>query len=68
MSPHPCVPQRLLGQYPEERFTEVEPRRLIRTFQGRLEEIRDSIEERNYHAELRYNYMNPLETENSISI
>ncbi|XP_050770502.1 hydroperoxide isomerase ALOXE3-like [Gymnogyps californianus] len=59
---------RFLGQYPEERFTEVEPRRLIRTFQGRLEEIRDSIEERNHHAELRYNYMNPLETENSISI
>ncbi|XP_074663838.1 hydroperoxide isomerase ALOXE3-like [Strix aluco] len=59
---------RLLGQYPEERFTEVEPRRLIRAFQGRLEEIRDHIEERNQWAELRYNYMNPLETENSISI
>ncbi|CAM9125217.1 unnamed protein product [Bubo scandiacus] len=59
---------RLLGQYPEERFTELEPRRLIRAFQGRLEEIRDHIEERNQWAELRYNYMNPLETENSISI
>ncbi|NWX40024.1 LOXE3 isomerase, partial [Steatornis caripensis] len=61
-------PQRLLGQYPEERFTEAEPRRLIRTFQGKLEEIRDSVEERNYRAQLRYNYLNPLEIENSISI
>ncbi|XP_075580961.1 hydroperoxide isomerase ALOXE3-like [Pelecanus crispus] len=59
---------RCLGQYPEERFTEVGPRQLIRTFQARLEEIRDCIEERNYRAKLRYNYMNPLETENSISI
>ncbi|NXF56070.1 LOXE3 isomerase, partial [Oceanites oceanicus] len=58
----------LLGHYPEERFTEVEPRRLIRTFQGRLEEIRDHIEDRNQWAQLRYNYLNPLETENSISI
>uniref|UniRef100_A0A8D2MNZ3 Uncharacterized protein n=1 Tax=Zonotrichia albicollis TaxID=44394 RepID=A0A8D2MNZ3_ZONAL len=60
--------RRLLGQYPEEWFTEAEPRRLIRAFQGRLEEIRDRIEERNQQAELRYNYLNPLETENSISI
>ncbi|NXS66544.1 LOXE3 isomerase, partial [Pandion haliaetus] len=59
---------RLLGQYPEERFTELEPRRIIRTFQGQLEEIWDRIEERNHKAKLRYNYMNPLETENSISI
>ncbi|NXK93618.1 LOXE3 isomerase, partial [Formicarius rufipectus] len=60
--------RRLLGQYPEEWFTEAEPRRLIRAFQGRLEEIRDHIEERNCLSELRYNYMNPQETENSISI
>ncbi|KAM6288885.1 hydroperoxide isomerase ALOXE3-like [Aegotheles albertisi] len=59
---------RLLGHYPEERFTEMEPRRLIRIFQGKLEEIRDLIEARNHQAKLRYNYMNPLETENSISI
>ncbi|NXT55727.1 ALOX8 lipoxygenase, partial [Pluvianellus socialis] len=59
---------RFLGQYPEERFTEPEPRRLIRLFQRQLEEIRDPIEERNQWAKLRYNYMNPLETENSISI
>ncbi|KAM6032784.1 polyunsaturated fatty acid lipoxygenase ALOX15B-like isoform 2-T2 [Theristicus caerulescens] len=60
--------RRLLGHYPEERFTEAEPRRLIRAFQGRLEEIRDRIEERNHWAPLRYSYMNPLEIENSISI
>ncbi|XP_029861842.1 hydroperoxide isomerase ALOXE3-like [Aquila chrysaetos chrysaetos] len=59
---------RLLGQYPEERFTEAEPRRIIRTFRGELEEIRDLLEERNHVATLRYNYLNPLETENSISI
>ncbi|XP_040977598.1 hydroperoxide isomerase ALOXE3-like [Aquila chrysaetos chrysaetos] len=59
---------RLLGQYPEERFTEAEPRRVIRTFRGELEEIRDLLEERNHVATLRYNYLNPLETENSISI
>eukprot|EP00076_Gallus_gallus_P041252 XP_025006790.1 hydroperoxide isomerase ALOXE3 [Gallus gallus] len=59
---------RLLGHYPEERFTEAEPRRLIRTFQRELEDIHERIEERNYKAELRYNYMNPQEIENSISI
>uniref|UniRef100_A0A663EZT6 Arachidonate 12-lipoxygenase, 12R type n=1 Tax=Aquila chrysaetos chrysaetos TaxID=223781 RepID=A0A663EZT6_AQUCH len=69
MGPRPCVPsQRLLGQYLEERFTEAEPRRIIRTFRGELEEIRDLLEERNHVATLRYNYLNPLETENSISI
>ncbi|XP_076216789.1 polyunsaturated fatty acid lipoxygenase ALOX15B-like [Aptenodytes patagonicus] len=57
----------LPGQYLEERFTEVEPHWLIRAFQGQLEEIRDRIEERNYWAKLRYNYMKPLKTENSIS-
>ncbi|NWW86639.1 LOXE3 isomerase, partial [Rhynochetos jubatus] len=59
---------RLLGQYPEERFTELEPRQLIRLFQVRLQEIQDHIEERNYQAKLRYNYMNPMEVENSITI
>ena len=59
---------RLLGYHPEERFTEAEPRRLIRTFQRELEDIHERIEERNYKAELRYNYMNPQEIENSISI
>ncbi|KAM6225670.1 polyunsaturated fatty acid lipoxygenase ALOX15B-like [Spheniscus humboldti] len=55
------------GTYLEERFMEVEPHWLIRAFQGQLEEIRDRIEERNHWAKLRYNYMNLLETENSIS-
>ncbi|KAM6225684.1 polyunsaturated fatty acid lipoxygenase ALOX15B-like [Spheniscus humboldti] len=54
------------GTYLEQRFTEVEPHWLIRAFQGQLEEIRDRIEERNHWAKLRYNYMNLLETENSI--
>ncbi|KAM9211650.1 hydroperoxide isomerase ALOXE3-like [Leptosomus discolor] len=59
---------RFLGHYPEERFTEAEPQRLIRAFQAQLKEIQERIEERNYRAELRYSYMNPKETENSISI
>ncbi|NWI85806.1 ALOX8 lipoxygenase, partial [Pitta sordida] len=61
-------PQRLLGRYPEERFTEPEPLRLIRSFQERLQEIHKGIEGRNREAELRYNYLNPLEIENSVSI
>ncbi|XP_009955060.1 PREDICTED: hydroperoxide isomerase ALOXE3-like [Leptosomus discolor] len=58
----------LLSSRLSDVFTEAEPRRLIRAFQAQLKEIRDRIEERNYRAELRYNYMNPEETENSISI
>ncbi|NXO00344.1 ALOX8 lipoxygenase, partial [Rhinopomastus cyanomelas] len=57
-----------LGRYPEERFTEAEPRQLIRSFQGRLREISDGIEDRNHLDELRYNYLNPAEIENSVSI
>jgi len=45
---------------------EVESWRLIRTFQGLLEEIQDHIKEKNLWAKMRYNSMNPLET-NSIS-
>uniref|UniRef100_A0A8B9P6Q3 Uncharacterized protein n=1 Tax=Apteryx owenii TaxID=8824 RepID=A0A8B9P6Q3_APTOW len=59
---------RRLGQYPEERFTEPEPRRLIRDFRRRLEELGDDVEERHRAAELRYRYLDPRETENSISI
>ncbi|NXC63987.1 LOXE3 isomerase, partial [Aleadryas rufinucha] len=58
----------LASHTPKEQFMEAEPRWLIWAFQGRLEEIRDRIEKRNHLAELRYNYLNPLEMENSISI
>ncbi|XP_059574160.1 hydroperoxide isomerase ALOXE3-like [Alligator mississippiensis] len=59
---------RLLGDYREEHFTEQEPKRLIRAFQRDLKEIADDIELRNQMVELPYNYMNPQEMENSVSI
>ncbi|XP_025934860.1 hydroperoxide isomerase ALOXE3-like [Apteryx rowi] len=59
---------RFLGQYPEEHFTEQKPKRLIRAFQERLQEITEEIEERNNPVELPYNYLNPKQIENSISI
>ncbi|XP_062453619.1 hydroperoxide isomerase ALOXE3-like [Rhea pennata] len=59
---------RFLGQYPEEHFTEQEPKQLIKAFQERLQEITEEIEERNNPVELPYNYLNPKQIENSISI
>ncbi|XP_060112829.1 hydroperoxide isomerase ALOXE3-like [Heteronotia binoei] len=60
--------RRPLGCYPDEHFTEEEPKRFIAAFQGRLAEISKEINERNKSLPLPYNYMNPPEVENSISI
>ncbi|XP_062993460.1 hydroperoxide isomerase ALOXE3-like [Elgaria multicarinata webbii] len=59
---------RRLGNYPDEHFTEEEPKRHIATFQARLAEISKEIEERNQALPIGYLYMNPAEVENSITV
>nr|XP_056719190.1 hydroperoxide isomerase ALOXE3-like isoform X2 [Euleptes europaea] len=60
--------RRPLGYYPDEHFTEEEPKRFIKAFQDHLAEISEEINKRNRSLPLPYNYMNPSEIENSISI
>ncbi|XP_078525586.1 hydroperoxide isomerase ALOXE3-like [Lissotriton helveticus] len=57
-----------LGWYPEEYFTEEEPKQCIKDFRERVAQIALRIEERNRPLALKYNYLNPKEIENSISI
>ncbi|XP_029436817.1 hydroperoxide isomerase ALOXE3 isoform X1 [Rhinatrema bivittatum] len=57
-----------LGTYPDQHFTEEEPQRCISAFQKRLAEISCKIDRRNSSLELKYNYLNPRNIENSISI
>uniref|UniRef100_A0A670K6X0 Arachidonate 15-lipoxygenase B-like n=1 Tax=Podarcis muralis TaxID=64176 RepID=A0A670K6X0_PODMU len=59
---------RPLGHYPDEHFTEDEPKRLIVDFQNDLAKISEEINERNKSLPLPYNYLNPPQIENSISI
>ncbi|XP_067325826.1 hydroperoxide isomerase ALOXE3-like [Anolis sagrei] len=65
----------LLGNYPEQHFTEEAPKKLIATFQGELKNLSKEIEQRNKSmanmggpVPLGYKYLNPAETENSVSI
>ncbi|XP_062813143.1 polyunsaturated fatty acid lipoxygenase ALOX15B isoform X2 [Anolis carolinensis] len=60
--------RRLLGNFPDEHFSESEPKRLIRVFQSRLAEISHGIDERNKSLALPYEYINPPRVENSIQI
>uniref|UniRef100_A0A670Z745 Arachidonate epidermal lipoxygenase 3 n=1 Tax=Pseudonaja textilis TaxID=8673 RepID=A0A670Z745_PSETE len=60
--------KRSLGYYPEEHFTEEGPKKVIATFQKQLSKISQEIVERNRRLPLPYNYLNPPEVENSISI
>uniref|UniRef100_A0A8C3HU75 Lipoxygenase domain-containing protein n=1 Tax=Chrysemys picta bellii TaxID=8478 RepID=A0A8C3HU75_CHRPI len=57
-----------LGYYPEEHFTEAEPKRLIAAFQARLEEISKEIQQRNKSLPISYPYLDPVEVQNSVSI
>ncbi|XP_048373375.1 polyunsaturated fatty acid lipoxygenase ALOX15B-like [Sphaerodactylus townsendi] len=60
--------RRPLGYYPDQHFCEEEPKWFIKEFQDRLAEISEEINERNKSLPLPYNYLNPPEVENSISI
>ncbi|XP_044273136.1 polyunsaturated fatty acid lipoxygenase ALOX15B-like isoform X2 [Varanus komodoensis] len=59
---------RPLGSFPDEHFTEEEPRRLIEAFQNHLAEISRRIDERNKTLPLPYTYISPPQVENSVSI
>ncbi|XP_034613196.1 hydroperoxide isomerase ALOXE3-like [Trachemys scripta elegans] len=65
-----CEPadSRSLGTYPDEHFTEEEPKRLITAFQGRLAQISQVIQERNKSLPIPYRYLDPHQIENSTSI
>ncbi|XP_078527060.1 hydroperoxide isomerase ALOXE3-like isoform X3 [Lissotriton helveticus] len=59
---------RPLGTFPDEHFTEEEPKRCIKAFQERLSQISADIESRNASLPLKYGYLNPKVIENSVSI
>ncbi|XP_078527360.1 hydroperoxide isomerase ALOXE3-like [Lissotriton helveticus] len=59
---------RPLGTFPDEHFTEEEPKRCIKAFQERLSQISTEIESRNEDLPVKYNYLNPKLIENSVSI
>lgn len=66
--PRLVSPQRPLGTYPDEHFTEEAPRRSIAAFQSRLAQISQDIRERNKGLALPYAYLDPPLIENSVSI
>lgn len=61
-------PQRPLGHYPDEHFTEDVPRRSMAAFQRQLIRISCAIRERNQSLPLPYTYLDPPLIENSVSI
>jgi hypothetical protein len=61
-------PQRPLGTYPDEHFTEEAPKQSIASFQNHLAQISRDIEERNQILALPYTYLDPPLIENSVSI
>ncbi|XP_071386318.1 hydroperoxide isomerase ALOXE3-like [Centroberyx affinis] len=58
----------LLGTYPEERFDEPAPKQMIKEFQAELSYLSEAIAKRNSKLAVPYNYLNPAEIENSVSI
>ncbi|MBN3311329.1 ALOX8 lipoxygenase, partial [Amia calva] len=57
-----------LGQYPEERFTEDIPKKLIKEFQSEMQKCDERIKKRNEKLDLPYTYLLPSATENSVSL
>ncbi|XP_030604396.1 hydroperoxide isomerase ALOXE3-like [Archocentrus centrarchus] len=58
----------LIGQYPEEHFSEEEPLQKIRAFQEELQKLSAEIKARNEKVPLPYTYMDPDVVENSVSL
>ncbi|XP_034400084.1 arachidonate 12-lipoxygenase, 12R-type-like [Cyclopterus lumpus] len=58
----------LLGQYPDDHFSEKIPFKLIKDFQGELQELSVAIKARNEKLEIPYTYLDPTEVENSVAI
>ncbi|XP_073321845.1 arachidonate 12-lipoxygenase, 12R-type-like [Pagrus major] len=57
-----------LGHYPKHHFTEETPCKLIKEFQGRLEEFEAHIKARNGSLGIPYTYLKPTEVENSVAL
>ncbi|TNN55068.1 Arachidonate 12-lipoxygenase, 12R-type [Liparis tanakae] len=57
-----------LGQYLEDLFSEEIPCKLMKDFQGELQESSVAIKARNENLEIPYTYLDPIELENSVAI
>ncbi|KAM4522130.1 polyunsaturated fatty acid lipoxygenase ALOX15B-like [Odontesthes bonariensis] len=57
-----------LGTYPEERFDEPDPKRMIKEFQAELSYLSEEIAERNHQLKVAYSYLSPTVIENSVTI
>ncbi|KAM4522903.1 hydroperoxide isomerase ALOXE3-like isoform 2-T5 [Odontesthes bonariensis] len=57
-----------LGTYPEERFDEPDPKRMIKEFQAELSYLSEEIAERNHQLKVPYSYLSPTVIENSVTI
>lgn len=57
-----------LGKYPEERFTEEAPIKIIKDFQEKLAKLSKAIKDRNKTIDIAYTYLDPVLVENSVSI
>ncbi|XP_071386315.1 polyunsaturated fatty acid lipoxygenase ALOX15B-like [Centroberyx affinis] len=57
-----------LGTYPDQHFDEPAAKQMIKDFQAELSSLSEAIAKRNSELELPYNYLNPTEIENSVTI